>query len=178
MSVPSHSNIFKAPTTLNIVCVVFVSCVVCVDVMCAWGRCVVTSSLHYPAAVCTSEWLVVIHYTTSVFSGPTSSDAHTPISIDSPHRLSHSSSRQRCSTSSELTSTQLPVHSLLAQVYMCCIVLQCSLCVFMCPMKMCVHFGTVQWFISWWTLLIMQYSRKWRLDYRRRYIEAGLGGST
>ena len=48
------------------------------------------------------------------------------------------------------------------------------------PMKMYVLFGTVgteSVFISWWTLLIMQYTRKWRLDYRRRYIEAGLGGS-
>ena len=53
------------------------------------GRCVVTSSLPYPAAVCTSEWLVVIHYTTSIFSGPTSSDAHTPINIDSHPTLEH-----------------------------------------------------------------------------------------
>ena len=53
------------------------------------GEDVLSSSLHYPAAVCTSEWLVVIHYTTSVFSGPTSSDAHTPISIDSHPTLEH-----------------------------------------------------------------------------------------
>ena len=39
--------------------------------------------------VYTSEWLVVIHCTTSVFSGPTSSDTHTPISIDSHPTLEH-----------------------------------------------------------------------------------------
>ena len=33
--------------------------------------------------VCTSEWLGVVRYTTSVFSGLTSSGAHAPISIDS-----------------------------------------------------------------------------------------------
>ena len=53
------------------------------------GEGVVTSSLHYPAAVCTSEWLVLTHCTTSLFSGPTSSDAHTPISIDSHPILEH-----------------------------------------------------------------------------------------
>ena len=41
----------------------------------------------HPAAaaiyVCTSEWLFMVHCTTSVFSGLTSSGAHTPISIDS-----------------------------------------------------------------------------------------------
>ena len=127
------------------------------------GEGVVTSSLHYPAAVYTSEWLVVIHYATSVFSGPTSSDAHTPISIYSPRRLSHSGSRRRCSTPSELTSTQLPVHSYLAQVHMCCIMLWCSLCVFMCPMKMCVLLTKcIHKLVD---IVIVQYTRKWRLDY-------------
>ena len=95
------SSEVQVPSSLSGMCLlsIYVSvCMVCVSlkvIVCRCcvcvhgGRRVVSSSLHYPAAVCTTEWLVVIHYTASVFSGPTSSDAHSPISIDSHPTLEH-----------------------------------------------------------------------------------------
>ena len=58
--------------------------------MCALRKVYCHKFLVNPAAaiyVCTSEWLFVVRYTTSVFSGPTSSGAHTPINIDSQPTL-------------------------------------------------------------------------------------------
>ena len=54
--------------------------------------------------VCTSEWLVVVHYTTSVFS----SGAHVPISIDSHHTLEDINKVNVCEMPSSATISSAP----------------------------------------------------------------------
>ena len=58
--------------------------------------------------VCTSEWLVVVRYTTSVFSGLTSSGAHVPISIDSHPTLEDINKFIVCEVPSSATISSAP----------------------------------------------------------------------
>ena len=58
--------------------------------------------------VCTSEWLGVVRYTTSVFSGLISSGAHAPISIDSHHTLEDINKVNVCEVPSSATISSAP----------------------------------------------------------------------
>ena len=58
--------------------------------------------------VCTSEWLVVVRYTTSVFSGLTSSGTHVPISIDSHPTLEDVNKVIVCEVPSSATISSAP----------------------------------------------------------------------
>ena len=79
-------------------------------VVCACGK-VCHHKLPTPSScycVCTSEWLVVVRYTTSVFSGLTSSGAHTPISIDSHPTLEDINKFIVCEVPSSATISSAP----------------------------------------------------------------------
>ena len=71
----------------------------------------VSSQLPTPSScccVCTSEWLFVVRYTTSVFSGLTSSGAHVPISIDSHPTLEDVNKFVVCEVPSSATISSTP----------------------------------------------------------------------
>ena len=64
--------------------------------------------VHLRLPLCTCEWLAVVRYTTSVFSGLISSGAHVPISIDSHPTLEDINKSSVCEKPSSATISSAP----------------------------------------------------------------------